>query len=263
MKQEETGKILQKIGLDELEISCYFALLRQSPQKASDLCKKLDVPKATILSALYRLSDELGIIRKSKKKNSFLFLVEDAKDLLSYIERKEEEMKNSKTQIENILPELRSMQSYDVKKPQIFYYEGKDGIRQAFEKVLEEADEIIGYGSNEDDRKYTSELYPHYYERRVKRKIPVKAIVPALPFNVFDTLENSAKHLRETHLVDKEWNYPIQVNVYKNTSVFYSFEESFALMIKSKPISDCLKKIFELAFDGTKDLDKNNRSRIE
>lgn len=61
----------------------------------------------------------------------------------------------------------------------------------------------------------------------------------------------------------KEWNYPIQVNVYKNTTVFYSFDESFALMIKSKPIADCLKKIFELAFDKAAEYDKEIRANKE
>lgn len=261
MNQEKITQILSKIGLSELENSCYFALLKQSPQRASDLAKKIDVSKATILAALYRLSDEMGIIKKSKKKNSFIFLVEEAKDLLSYMNRKEEEIKSNKIQIEDILPELRSMQNYDIKKPKVFYFEGKDGIKQAFEKVIEEADEIIGYGSNEDDAKYMKDLYPHYYERRVQRKIPVKAIIPALPFNIKDVLENSTKHLRSTHLIDKSWDYPIQVNVYNNTTVFYSFEESFALMIRSKPISDCLKKVFELAFDGSKDMDEKIRAR--
>jgi sugar-specific transcriptional regulator TrmB len=263
MKQEKITPILIKVGLNNLEISCYLALLKQSPQRASELSRKLDVPKATILSALYRLGNEMGIVKRAKKKNSFLFLVEDAKDIVSYLERKESEIKNSRSEVENLLPELRSVQNFETKKPQLYYYEGRDGMKQAFERLLEEADEVIGYGSNEDDYKYLPELYPHYYDRRVQKKIPVKAIIPALPFNIQETLRNELKHQRRTHLVPKEWNYPVQANAYKNTTVFYSLEESFALMIKSQPIADCLKKVFELAFEKAGEYDAKIRSEIK
>ncbi|MEK9151136.1 MAG: helix-turn-helix domain-containing protein [Patescibacteria group bacterium] len=260
MKRDDIARFLIKIGLSELEASCYFNLLKQSPQRASELSKKLSVPKATILNALYRMSDEMGIVKRSKRRNSFLFLVEDAKDIFNYLERKELQIKNSKSEIESLLPEMRSMQNFETRQPKIYYYEGAEGMKQVFEKLLEEADGVIGYGSNEDDHKYLPELYPDYYDRRVQKKIQVKAIIPALPFNIRETIKNELKHQRKTHLVPKEWNYPVQVNIYKNTAAFYSLEESFALVIKSKPIAGCLKKVFELAFEKAAEYDKKIRN---
>ncbi len=260
MTEDKIKAILEKIGLNELEIKCYLALLRKSPQRASDLTKALSIPKATILAALYRLSDEFNIVKRSKKKNSYLFLVEDLQDLVHHLERKQTEINQNKKAIELLLPELRSMQSYEVNKPKIYYYEGREGMKQAFEQVLEEADEIIGYGSNEDDVKYLPKLYPNYYERRVEKKIPVKAIIPALSFNIEETLKKEIKHLRKTHLIPAEFNYPIQVNIYKNTAVFYSFEENFALVIKSKPMAQCLRKMFEFAFEYTEKFDRQIRA---
>jgi sugar-specific transcriptional regulator TrmB len=247
--------ILASLGLDQLEISCYLDLLKKSPQRASELAKKFDAPKATVLVALYRLSDHFGIIKRTKQKNCFLFWVEDVNDLLNYTSRQEQQSAENKKTIEQLLPGLRAIMSLDAVKPQISYYEGKKGLKKAFEQVLEEADEIIGYGSNEDDIKYLPELYPNYYERRVKRKIPVKAIIPATDFNI-KALANTTKELRDTHLIAKGFNYPIQVNIYKHTAVFYSFEESFALIIKSRPIADCLKMVFGLAFEKAGESDK-------
>jgi hypothetical protein len=199
--------------------------------------------------ALYHLSDHFGIIKRSKQKNTFLFLVEDVGDLLRYVDQKERESQENKKTIEQLLPQMRSMMNLDTIKPQISYYEGKEGLKQAFEQVLEGADEIIGYGSDEDDMKYLPEIYPKYYDRRVKKRIPVKAIIPATDFNIEDTLKKETQKLRQNHLIPKEFNYPIQINIYKHTAVFYSFEESFALVIKSRPIADCLKKVFGLAFE--------------
>ncbi|KKR33788.1 MAG: Transcriptional regulator, TrmB [Candidatus Falkowbacteria bacterium GW2011_GWF2_39_8] len=256
MDNKKIHLILKKVGLSDLEISCYVCLLQRSPMKASEISKKLSLPKATILLALYHLSDKMGVIKRSKKNNSFLFLVEDVKDLINYLKAKEEEISLNRKEIEDYLPELRSLQNFETKKPKLYYFEGKEGVKQAFEHVLGEADEIIGYGSNEDDHKYLPELYPNYYKRRVQRKIPVKAIIPALPFNIKETVNKETEHLRRTHLIPAELNYPIQVNIYKNTTVFYSFEESFAMLIKSKPIADCLKKIFEMAFEQSEEVDK-------
>jgi sugar-specific transcriptional regulator TrmB len=256
INDNQIQSILTNLGLDQLEVGCYLSLLKKSPQRASELAKKFAIPKATILVALYRLSDHFGIIKRTKQKNSFLFWVEDVADLLNYASRQEQQSAENKKLIEQALPELRTTMSLDAVKPQISYYEGKQGLKKAFEQVLEEADEIIGYGSNEDDVKYLPELYPNYYERRIKKKIPVKAIIPATDFNV-KVFSNNLKELRNACLIPKEFDYPIQINIYKHTTVFYSFEESFALIIKSRPIADCLKKIFEMAFKKAEETDKN------
>jgi len=261
MQENKIKTILSQIGLNNLEMECYLALIKKSPQRASDLTKALSTPKATVLAALYRLSDEFNIVKRSKKKNSYLFLVEDLQDLVRHLEHKQTEINQNKKAIESFLPELRSMQSYEVNKPKIYYYEGKEGMKRAFEQVLEEADEIIGYGSNEDDVKYLPKLYPDYYEQRVAKKIPVKAIVPASLFNTEEILKNEIKYLRKNHLIPEQFSYPIQVNIYRNTAVFYSFEENFALVIKSKPMAECLKKIFEFAFEYTRKFDQDIRSK--
>ena len=158
MKYNNITRSLIKIGLNELEASCYFSLLKQSPQRASGLSKRLSIPKATVLNALYRMSDEIGIIKRTKKGNSFLFLVEDTRDIISYLEREEAHIKNNKSEIENLLPEIRSLQNFETLQPKTYYYEGRRGMEQVFEKLLDEADEIIGYGSNEDDCKYLPAL---------------------------------------------------------------------------------------------------------
>jgi len=220
MKEEKIQIILKKIGLNDLEITCFKALLEKSPMKASEISKKFSIPKATVLVALYKMSDELGIIKRTKKKNSFLFLVDDVYDLINLLKRKEEALAVNRKEIEDSLPELRALQNFDIKKPKVYYYEGKEGIRQAYEQMLTEADHFLGYGSNEDDDKYLPELFPNYYDRRVQKKISVTAIIPALPFNIKETLKNETKHLRKTHLIPAEWNYPIQINTYKIPLLF-------------------------------------------
>lgn len=261
VEKENFRELLEKVGLNRLEVDCYLALIKKSPQKAGQIAKALEVPKATVLAALYRLSDEYGMVVRTKKKNSYLFLVEDVSALAGYCARREKEFAQRREAVEALLPQLRALQHFEVSRPSVRYYEGKEGLKQAFRQVLEEADEIIGYGSNEDDMRYLPELYPHYYEQRVAKKIPVKTLIPAISFNVQETIKNEMRHLRKTHLIPEEFNFPIQVNIYRNTVVFYSFEESFALVVKSKPIASCLKAVFEFAFAYTEAMDKKIRSQ--
>ena len=161
MAQEaEIKKILAKIGLNQLETTCYLALLKKSPQRASQLSLSLDIPKATLLDATARLVNEFNIVKQTKKKNYYLFSVEDPADISRWLEQKQNGLAHAKQQISNLLPELRSLQQYDLNKPKIYYLEGKEGIRQVFWQVLDEADEIIGYASNEDDAKYLTDITP-------------------------------------------------------------------------------------------------------
>jgi len=262
MTERKIRTLLTKIGLSQLEIDCYVALLKRSPQKASELARKLDTPKATVLLALQALRDRYGFIKSAKRKNAFLFVVEDIKSISGYLDRQVYDFQKSKQEADNLLPALRSMQNYDASKPSVYYFEGKDGIKQAYEQVLSETDHFIGYGSHAYNEKYLPGLFPDYYERRSKKGITVEGIVPALAYNIEQTQKFEHKHLRKTHLVPKEWSFPIEIDVYKGTVIFYSYDEMYALMIKSKAIADCLYKVFELAFKGADSYDKKIREEI-
>lgn len=263
MKTQKITTLLEELGLTKLEQACYVELLKKSPQRASDLAQRLETPKATVLLALSRLVDGMGVVERAQQKNSFVFSIDDPQHLLSYVQHRAEELATQEQHIEQVLPELRTMQQFDATKPAVQYVEGKEGMKKMFFRVLEEADEIIGYGSNEDDLKYLPKLYPDYYAKRVAKKIPVRAIIPATTFNLKETIENAQKHLRNTHFIPAEFNFPIQVNIYKNTIIFFSFEENFALTIRSKPIADCLKKMFELAFEQSVKGDQKIRSEVK
>lgn len=262
MEEKDIRTALLKIGLSQLEVDCYIALVKRSPQRASDLSKNFSVPKATVLLALQRLTDELGVVRRIRTKNTFLFSVEDINNLLAYLNREEESIVQKKKTLTNLLPQLRSMHQYDVNKPKIFYYEGREGVHKALEQVLEEAETYDIYGSVEDDLNYLPEVYPDYYDRRVAKRIHVRAIVPALPLSIPEIINNEIKHQRAAHLVPADWNYNLQVNFYKNTVLFMSYEENFALMIKSKPIAECLLRIFQLAYERAGDYDKEIRAKL-
>lgn len=268
MTEKEIKNLLKKIGLDSMETACYFELLKKSPQRASQIARKLDKPKSTVHLNLAQLVDNFGLVKREKRKNHFLFLVEDAKDLAKMLEIRVEKAQKTYEKVKNLLPELRAMQEFSIEKPQILYFEGKEGLKRAFEMVLEEADEIVAYGNHEDEIKGMPDIFPDYYEKRVKKKIPItQAIAPATDFNIQESLKNEDKHLRNTHFVPKENLFRIQINIYKDTVVFYSFEELFALVIRSKPIAGCLKFIFSLAFKTSSQTDNiirdNFRNKFE
>ncbi|MBI2410780.1 MAG: hypothetical protein HYV32_02735 [Candidatus Kerfeldbacteria bacterium] len=263
MKEQSISNLLQNIGLDELEIHCYIQLLKKSPQKASEIARRLEIPKTTVLLALQKLSNEFHIVKRMKRKNTYLFSVDDPTEILRFVQQRQQQLKDQEQKIQSALPELRAMQQYETVKPKMYYYEGKEGMKKAFLQVLEEADHIIGYGSNEDELKYLPSLYPDYYKKRVAKKISVKAIIPATLFNIQHTLETEQKHIRHSRLIPAECNYPIEVNVYKHTVIFFSYEENFALVIKSKPIADCLQKMFEFAFEYSEKFDQDIRKRLQ
>lgn len=260
MKQNKINELLSKMGLKKLEIDCYLSLIKKSPQRASELSRSLEAHKPTVLIALSNLVDKYGLIKREQKKNRYLFLVEDVKQISVLLEKKAEEAKKDFEIAKNLIPELRGVQNYEASKPRVYYFEGKDGLKQAFEQVLDEADEIVGYGSIADDLKYLPKVFPNYYERRVARKIPVtKVLLPATDFNIEEGLKNEQRYLRQIHFVPKEFNYPIQINIYRDSTAFFSFEDNFALIVKNKLITECLRMILGLAFDEATEHDKEIR----
>ena len=237
-------KDLLDAGLTENEAAIYLAALELGETIVSRLAKKAGIKRTTAYLVIESLKEK-GLITSVKKNKVSVFFAEDPHKLHAMLEQRKEK-------IDKIMPQLLAFSNLIDKKPEIRYFEGKDGIKEIYYDSLKYSNqEILTWYSETYSAHFGEEFFiEDYVPRRVKKKIPVRAILSDSEI-IRNWIQNDQQHLRKTKLISQD-TYPISIelNIYGNNKVgVVSHEEQFGLIIESQKIHDSLKSIFELVWN--------------
>jgi len=179
--------ILKKIGLSDKEVKVYLALLEYGAISVRSLAEITGLNRGTTYDILKRLQ-EMNLATYYHHETKQKFVAEEPEKLISIIKNKEEEFKKTRQNIEDIIPELRSLQDKGGQKPTSKFYEGKNGIKLILEDVL---NSVYKNGENEyyiysatNASEDINKAYPDFTKVRIKKEIKVKAIAMAKGGNV-------------------------------------------------------------------------------
>jgi len=154
---------LRNLGLSEKEAKVYLALLQLGPSTPYQIAKKAELKRPTA----YVIAEELvekGLIVHipGEEKKQYIARTPD-----TFIEEREEKLRKAKS----ILPELRSFQKGINEKPSVLYFEGVEGLRQAYDYKKKELHnkEIVGFfASSEDASPEVSKVFLDWNEYKEK-----------------------------------------------------------------------------------------------
>jgi len=248
-----TQQQLIDLGFTEKESRVYLALLELGPSTATQIARKAGINRTTGYDILDGLAAEKLVSTPGETKIQ-KFAAEHPKKMVAFLEKKIQRAQERLAQATGLVPELLSM--FNTKaKPRVRYYEGADGVREAFEDTLTATETIRAYAVGEDMFEVLTEAYfKNYFQKRVKRNIKVRLIAP-------DTEQSravcahDAEEMRQTLLVPKDkFYFSVETNIYNNKIMIASWRERFAVLLESEEIADAQKKTFELAWEGAKHL---------
>ena len=256
------SKQLEELGMTPRIGRVYLFLLQEGISGASKIARKLERPKSSVLDDLKWLAKQ-GYISRHKKKNAFVFSA-DPNLLKSAMSRRRKEIERLEDRAGRLATELMTMYQAPSKKPQIEYFEGKNGVRAAFDDILKYPGfELCGYGDIESELTTLPKLFPEFYAMRTKLRIGGRGILPMTPKTLEECWSNDEKHLRQTSFIGLDKYCPIGIYVYENNVSIISLQELFAVVIRSKVTAKCMKHIFELAIKGAEKEDQEIRAEIE
>jgi sugar-specific transcriptional regulator TrmB len=184
------------------------------------------------------------------------FVAESPDKVVSLLESKVWKNQESLKKAQTLLPELLSVYNFK-QKPKVKFYEGVEGLKEAFEDTLNAKGEILAYAVGTDMYDALGEEYfKSYFRRRTQKGIHVRVIAPDDSDSKM-VIKNDANELRESVLVPhKQFYFSIETNIYNNTIMTASWREKFAVIIESAEIANFHKKMFELAWLGAKQIQK-------
>ncbi len=247
-----THKQLIKLGFSPKEAGVYLTLLELGPSTAAEIARKAGINRTTSYDILESLAGNGLVILTGSKIQKYS--AENPEKVLKFLEDNIKQAQNRLNEAQMLLPELLSLFSTK-EKPKIRFYDGTDGMKEAFEDTLTAKDEILAFAVGADMFKSLGrDYFKNYFKKRAEKNIKVRVIAPDDPGSR-DVVLNDKKELRMSLLVPKDkFYFSIEMNIYNNKIMIASWKEKFAIIIESEEISGAQRKIFELAWEGAKRL---------
>lgn len=217
---------LKLLGLNEIDIKVYLALLELGESLASEIAHKSNVPRASIYDVLERLEKE-GLVSYIVRDFKKYFLAAEPEVIVKNLEYK-------KQKIKDILPSLeRIKKQTPIEKTKTEIYEGKKGIQTIMNLMLKEKD-IFVVGASRKSREVLPFFVEKWHKERIKNKIQIKIIYNDVE-GVRDSLQ---KHSVKKMLgVGKGWDYRFLHVNYLSPVMTIVFGKRIALInwIKNEP----------------------------
>lgn len=221
-----------------MEAQVYVAALELGEATMQALARKSGVNRSTI----YTFIDELkgrGFIQETRKHKRNIYSGVHPERLVDL-------QKNRVRELEQILPELLAINNKSDKKPRVTFYEGFDGVEEAYKDQLRTKKEILSYedleGLMSELPKRISEWFP---QERAHRDILIKTISRDVPIAREFTKRNRGL-LRET----KFFNAPpfkTDINIYgdKVSLIDVQSEKPFAVIIENKNLAETMRTVWK------------------
>ncbi|MFH0739863.1 MAG: helix-turn-helix domain-containing protein [bacterium] len=237
---------LKNIGLSEKEITIYLACLELGDSTTIQISQKAGFKRTTTYSIIESLLKK-GFLSKFEDARGQKFSAEPPEKLISSLQQKEKQLMEA---IPNLLAISKAESNI---RPEVKFYQGKDGLKAAYEDTLaycEKGSEILTYISIDDFYNVLSDYAQSYLQRRIAKGITMRAISHKTEYAKIHQA-NDKKELRQTKLLDKtEWPVSIEKNIYKDKVALMNFRGfQFGIIIKSPQIANSERAMFNLLWD--------------
>lgn len=125
-------KYLQDIGLSDKEAQVYLALLQVDHDSVLDISKKTKINRTTIYPILESLAKK-GLISEIKVDSKVRYQAEPPERLETFVEQQKIVLQEQAHRLQDIIPQLKSIQRESGERPIVKVYEGREGIISSLE----------------------------------------------------------------------------------------------------------------------------------
>lgn len=239
---------LKELGLTDGEAKVYIALTELGSSTVGPIVKKAKVAYSNVYEILDRLLDK-GIISYITKERTKYFQAVSPNNLLDFLDKKEDQIKQQKKKAEKLLPQLKRLQDIQsFQDAEIFT--GTKGLRSAYNKLFEDMtlkDEELFFYIHEDE--YAEESDKFYFSIQSKmNKFPMKGIS--------NKEYKESKFFKQTNYIDlRTVDFPVPgiIDICKDKLLLVSWEKPVsAVLIHSKGMANHFRKYFYTIWNQAK-----------
>ncbi len=239
---ENLTVILQTLGLDDKEAAIYLAALELGSGTIQELAKKSGVTRTNVYNYISPVRQK-GLLSEVVHGKKIMYIAEDPRKLVGMAE---ENLKK----VSSALPEFMGLFNMPSDKPRVKFYDGVEGIRQAYEYYKQTEGPIYAVNDVESMMKVMPEEYmSNVAKDRGKRKVAYKMIGRDDKYGQL-AKEKDKEQYRETRLVNKV-TLGTEINIFDNKVIMFSFRRPpFAVVIEGNAIADTMRMMWRGWWDS-------------
>lgn len=233
--------------MSEKEASLYLALIQLGPSPVRTIAVKAGINRGTAYDILKSLQEQ-GLVSYYDKSKHRYFVAEDPEKLHAMIEARFSVLNRGKSQIEEIIPQLKSLYDNAGDKPVTRYYEGFAGIKTILTDVIEtlaaSREKKYFVYSSADIRKYLYTAFPEFNSARLHAQIQVQVLA------IGEGGELAG--LDERRWLSREGRAPAYILIYENKVAMISVdtnEQPRGVIVEDASLSQTHKLLFQWAWE--------------
>jgi len=239
--------LLKDIGLTDGEIRVYIALLELGKSSAGKIIEHSKVSPSKIYDVLNRLIEKglVSYIIEGKIKH---FNAAPPREILNFIDRKEEELKVHKNEFKKILPDLLSKQKENNKKFNAEIFEGIRGLITVFDmsfNELKKGEALYAFGYPP----YASNLFDAYwkgYHRKCDKKGIIRKVI--YDYETWFLKKREKRLLAQQKYLPKGIITPSWVLIFndKVATVIVTEEQKVCFLVQNKEVANSYAEYFNI-----------------
>ena len=170
--------LLRRIGMTEGEIRVYSALVGLGKSSTGAIMQKANISSSKVYFILDKLVHK-GLVSFVMQGKIKFYQTTDPNSLLNYIDTKEEEFKDTRKQLEKIIPIISSKLKVEEESAQV--YKGMRGIKTAYEALLSTLNKgeeylVFAIRTDESEDERVLDLFTQFHKKRVEKGVSLKVI---------------------------------------------------------------------------------------
>jgi len=243
---------LKNIGLSDKEARVYLAMLELGAATVLEIAAKAGINRPTAYVEIEALKKK-GLASSQTKGTKKLFIAESPSQLEFVLDREAKEVDAKKSELAKILPELSTLFNLADEKPQVRFFEGKEGLMRMQDEFLKMKGKTTEDISSADD---VLSVFPshvqEYSPRRVDKKIFARLIYTSERGEILS--REDTQMLRETRFVSKnELPISIDMTIYDDKIAISALKGKISgIIVEHREIADSFRAIFNLLWGKLK-----------
>jgi len=240
---------LISLGLSDNEAKVYMAMLELGQATVLEISAKAGVNRPTTYVQIESLK-KMGLVSTQIKGKKQLFIAESPDKLESVIERERKAIEYKKEELHKLLPELTGIFNLSDSKPQVRFFEGKEGLLKMQGELLKSgANEVVSFASADGILKIFPDHPQTLSSKRVQRGIRSRLIYTNKGEPVLKRYDD--KMLREAKYISPDkFPFKSDVAIYGDYISISALEgKVVGVIIVHRELADSFRALFNLLWN--------------
>jgi predicted transcriptional regulator len=238
----------EKLGLSRGEIKAYSTLLKHGEMTITPLTSESGITKSKVYEIIEKLIKK-GLVGYNVKNNVKHFFINDPRNILEYLNKKENEIERSKKEIEGILPSLIKQRDSATQGRMAEIYEGFNGMKTIREELMltyKRGETLLVLGAPRIANDKWEGWLLDFHKKRTDKGIGMK-IIYNFDAREYGKIRKKMKYTEVRYLPDGI-NPPNWIDIFP-AAVMISIingDNVVSFVIRSKEIADSFKAYFNI-----------------